>query len=336
MTDKKKILLELPCESARKRLKRINATTNPYHGQDPNTINFPERFNHGCILLDKTRGPTSHQIVAWVKQILNIEKAGHGGTLDPAVSGLLPIALGSATNALQVLLTAGKEYVGIMKVHKPISPRIIKQVCADFVGDITQLPPVRSAVKRVRRKRQIYYLEILEIHEREVLFRVGCEAGTYIRTLCVDIGKKLKTGAQLEELRRTRIGCLTENKAVTLHQLKDAYIDYTENNDQKAIKDVIQPIEYFFTHLPKIIIRDSAVDALCHGANLAIPGVAELDSGIKKGDYAAVFTLKDEVVALVKTTMSTEEMLQRDTGLCATLSRVLMNKGTYPSLWKKS
>ena len=336
MIKKEKSLGHLPCEKTRKRLQKITATTNPHHGRDPNTIGFPTRFNHGCIILDKTRGPTSHQVVAWVKQILDIEKAGHGGTLDPAVSGLLPIALGSATNALQVLLTAGKEYVGIMKLHKPVPPNTIKKVCSDFVGDIKQIPPVRSAVKRVRRQRSIYYLDILEIHDRQVLFRVGCEAGTYIRTLCVDIGKKLKTGAHLEELRRTRVGCLTEFSAVTLHQLKDAYTDFTENNDQTGLNKLIHPIEYFFTHLPKIIIRDSAVDALCHGANLAVPGIVELDSDIEKENYAAVFTLKDEVVALVQTTMSTEEMLKRDTGVCATLSRVLMNKGTYPSLWKKT
>lgn len=326
----------LPCEKTRKRLQKITATTNPHYGRDPYIIEFPARFNHGCLILDKPRGPTSHQVVAWIKQILNIEKAGHGGTLDPAVSGVLPIALGSATNALQVLLTAGKEYVGIMKLHKPVPPNIIKKVCSDFVGDIKQIPPVRSAVKRVRRQRSIYYLDILEIQDREVLFRVGCEAGTYIRTLCVDIGKKLKTGAHLEELRRTRVGCLTEDSAVTLHQLKDAYIDFTENNDQTGLKKLIHPIEYFFTHLPKIIIRDSAVDALCHGANLAVPGIVELDGDIKKGEYAAVFSLKNEIVALVQTTMSTEEMLKRDTGVCATLSRVLMNKGTYPSIWKKT
>ncbi len=329
-------LHQLPCETPRKRIKKISSPTNPHHGHYPEKTCFPERFNTGCILLDKPRGPTSHQIVAWIKNILEIEKAGHGGTLDPQVSGVLPIALGSATNALQVLLTAGKEYVGIMKLHKPVEPKKIREVCNTFVGNITQLPPVRSAVKRVRRQRNIYYFEIIEIKDTQVLFRVGCEAGTYIRTLCVDIGKKLKTGAHLEELRRTRVGCLTEEAAVTLHQLKDAYQDYVDTKDQSELLKVIRPIEYFFTHLPKIIIRDSAVDALCHGANLATPGIVEVDSGIRKSDYAAVFSLKNEIVALVQTTMSTEEMLQRDTGVCATLCRVLMKKGTYPSIWKKT
>jgi H/ACA ribonucleoprotein complex subunit 4 len=332
----KKKNLQLPCESSRKRIQKITASTNPHYGKNPDTIEFPNLLNNGCILLDKPRGPTSHQVVAWVKEILNVEKAGHGGTLDPPVSGLLPIALGTSTNALQVLLTAGKEYIALMKLHKPVEIKKIKKIFDEFVGNINQVPPVRSAVKRVRRQRKIYYLDILEIKEKEVLFRVGCEAGTYIRTLCVDIGKKLRTGAHLEELRRTKVGCLNENSSVTLQQLKDAYIGYTDNNDQTHLKQIIHPIEFFFNHLPKIIIRDSAVDALCHGANLAAPGIVELDNQIKKGDLAAVFTLKNEVVALVQTTMSTEEMLQRDIGVSATLKRVFMHKGTYPSIWKKT
>ena len=249
MTEKNTVR-KLPCEKTRKRLKRISSTTNPHYGRDPKTIDISELLKNGCILLDKPGGPTSHQTVAWIKQILDIEKAGHGGTLDPAVTGVLPIALGPSTNALQVLLSAGKEYVGIMKIHRQIDPEKIKEVSKSFIGNITQLPPVRSAVKRVRRQRQIYYLDILEIHDRQVLFRVGCEAGTYIRTLCVDIGKKLKTGAHLEELRRTRVGCLTEKNAVTLHQIKDAFILYNEMKEQKYLKEVLHPIEYFFSHLP--------------------------------------------------------------------------------------
>jgi H/ACA ribonucleoprotein complex subunit 4 len=182
----------------------------------------------------------------------------------------------------------------------------------------------------------IYYFEVLEVDGREVLFRVGCEAGTYIRTLCVDIGKRLRAGAHLQELRRTKIGRLRIEDSVTLHDLKDAYVFYKEDGDEDAIKSVIHPMEYFLNHLPKIIIRDSAVDALCHGASLAVPGVVEVDSDIKKGDLVAVLTLKNEGVALVKALMSTEEIIQRDNGICGQLERVLMNKGTYPSIWRKS
>ena len=166
------------------------------------------------INLDKPSGPTSHQVDAWLKEILEVDKVGHGGTLDPNATGVLPIAVGDATRALQVLLSAGKEYIGVMKLHKSTDRNKLLDVCNSFVGNISQIPPVRSAVKRVRRKRRIYYLEVIQIKDREVLFRVGCEAGTYVRTLCVDIGRKLRCGANLAELRRTRVGNLREEISV--------------------------------------------------------------------------------------------------------------------------
>jgi len=820
----------LPSDKIRKRLIKVSAKTNPHYGKSPDERTVKELLSNGFINLDKTSGPTSHQIVSWVKEVLEIDKAGHGGTLDPAVTGVLPIALGDATRALQVLLLAGKEYVGIMRLHKDVDKKKIIEVCKGFIGEVTQLPPVRSAVKRVRRKRQIYYLDILQIKGREVLFRVGCESGTYVRTLCLhpeteiiskdslilakdffvnpemvysmnnkkiehklpsetqkfnfkgnlikitmssgisvlvtpdhrmlvssdegyvmkraakirnsdyivksldyiipeknliisdllddkylvdqdkikqlikkefikkygsirgmnrklkldrksflqgsntaipldhikkagiyedikdkiinfktekgtkielseltsdlmyligliasdgnntkekktirhtrikfynkekelielfkkaykkifpnfnitqtvkdneliqldtsnsflaticanlgvkspqknsdilpiiylnkrliasflrgyfdgdgtayykkksknkgiytkinyftvnendakrihqmllkldisnaisksknkfiisindiaakkrfilkvgsnhpfkkerfrqikemdsgdikdnfyiglhykeyirnnksqlykmggnlsrilknnipitrgfykkaskmtnlptldefciekiksiepirykcnvydmtvpnthnflietgfvssncsDIGKKLKTGAHLAELRRTRVGSISEENCVTLQDVKDAYIFFKKDGDETEIRSKIHPMEQLLNHIPKIVVRDSAVDALCHGANLAIPGVVEVDTGIKKGDMAAVITLKGEGVALVHSLLPTEEMIQKDTGLCATLERVLMNKGTYPSVWKKS
>jgi len=323
-------------DKKRKRLIKVSAKTNPNYGKYFDEISVKELINNGFINLDKPSGPTSHQVVAWVKKILEIDKAGHGGTLDPDVTGILPIAVGDATRALQVLLIAGKEYVGIMKLHKIIEKNKLIKVCNEFVGDIFQIPPLRSAVKRVRRKRKIYYFDVIQIKETDVLFRVGCEAGTYIRTLCVDIGKELGCGAHLAELRRTKVGNLTEEESVTLQELKDAYTFWKEENDESEIRTKILPMRRLLDHLPKIIIRDSAVDALCHGANLAIPGIVEIDTEIKKGDMAAVLTLKDEGVALVKAQMTTEQIIQKDTGICATLERVLMNKGTYPSIWKKT
>ncbi|MBW2966440.1 RNA-guided pseudouridylation complex pseudouridine synthase subunit Cbf5 [Candidatus Woesearchaeota archaeon] len=820
----------LPSDKKRKRLIKVSAKTNPHYGKYPDEMNVNDLLNNGFINLDKPSGPTSHQVVSWVKEILEIDKAGHGGTLDPAVTGILPIALGDATRALQVLLLADKEYIGIMRLHKDVDKKKMFEVCKVFIGEVTQLPPVRSAVKRVRRKRQIYYLDILQIKGREVLFRVGCESGTYVRTLCLhpeteiiskdslisskdffvnpkivysmnnkkieqkvpsktqkfnfkgnlikitmssgisflvtpdhrmlvsseeghvmkraakirnfdymvksldyiipeenpiisdllddkylvdqdnikqlikkefikkygsiremnrklkldrksflqgsniaipldhikkagmyedikdkiinfktekgtrielsgltsdlmyligliasdgnntkekktirhtrikfynkekelielfkktykkifpnfnitqtikdneliqldtsnsflaticanlgvkspqknsdilpilylnkrliasflrgyfdgdgtayykkkskikgiytkinfftvnennakrihqmllkldisnvifknknkffisindlaakkrfilkvgsnhpfkkeifrqinemdsgdikdnfyiglhykeyirnnksqlykmggnlsrvlknntpitrgfykkaskmtnlptldefciekiksiepirykgnvydmtipnthnflietgfvssncsDIGKKLKTGAHLAELRRTRVGKNTEEDAVLLQDVKDAHIFWKEEEDETEIRSKILPMRRLLDHLPKIVIRDSAVDALCHGANLAIPGIVEIDTDIKKGDLAAVLTLKDEGVALVNVLMSTEQIIQKDSGICATLERVLMNKGTYPSIWKKT
>jgi H/ACA ribonucleoprotein complex subunit 4 len=333
MGDKKYLL---PSDKKRKRLIKVLAKTNPNFGKHPDERSVRELLNNGMINLDKPCGPTSHQVVAWVKEILEVDKVGHGGTLDPNATGILPVALGDAAKALQVLLSAGKEYMGIMKLHKDIDENKVLDVCNSFIGDIYQIPPVRSAVKRVRRKRRIYYLDVIQIRDRNVLFRVGCEAGTYVRTLCVNIGKRLGCGAHLSELRRTRIGYLREEDSVILQDVKDAYIFWKEEKDEVEFRSKILPLERLLDHLPEIVIRDSAVDAVCHGANLAVPGVVEVDTGIKKGDMTAVLTLKGEGVALVNALMSTEQIIQKDSGICASLERVLMNKGTYPSIWKKS
>lgn len=333
MSEKKHLL---PFDKKRKRLIKSQVKTDSKYGKNPKNRSVKELLDNGIIFLDKPIGPTSHQVDSWVKEILQNEKIGHHGTLDPNATGVLPIGIGNATKSLQVLLSAGKEYVGIMLLHKDIDEKSIINVCKSFVGTITQLPPVRSAVKRVRRKRSIYYFDIIEIEKRAVLFRVGCESGTYVRTLVVDIGKKLKTRAHLSELRRTRVGLINENNTVILQDVKDAFVFYKEDKEEKYIRSIIFPVERILDHLPKIIVKDSTVDALCHGANLALPGVAEVDSDIKKGDIAAVMTLKNEGVAVVKSLMSTDEIIQRKTGFCANLERVIMKQGTYPSIWKKS
>ena len=327
---------QLPSEVKRKRLIKVFAKTNPYYGKKPEERTINELLSMGLINLDKPSGPTSHQVDSWIKEILEVRKVGHGGTLDPRVTGVLPVAVGDGTKALRVLLLAGKEYVGVMRLHKPVDETLLVSTCQGFVGEIYQLPPVRSAVKRVRRKRRVYYFDVLETRDKEVLFRVGCEAGTYVRTLCVDVGKKLKVGAHLQELRRTKVGQLSEDETVTLHDLKDGYMLWKDEGYEDELRRCLKPIELIVSHLPKIVVRDSAVDALCHGASLALPGVVEVDTGIKKGDSVAVMTLKEELVMVGNATMSTEDIIQKDSGVCVLPERVIMRKGTYPRLWKKT
>ena len=325
----------LPSCKKRRRLVRAFGKTNPLYGKRPEERSVEELLDMGMINLDKPSGPTSHQVVSWVRDILNAKRVGHGGTLDPRVTGVLPVAVNRGTKVLKVLLTAGKEYVGIMRLHRDVSENLLRSTFKRFVGDIYQVPPVKSAVKRVRRKRRVYYLDILEIEGREVLFRVGCEAGTYIRTLCVDIGKKLGVGAHLQELRRTKVGTIDEKESIILQDLKDAYEMWREDGYEEEIRRCIKPIERMLDHLPKVVVRDSAVDALCHGASLTLPGVLEVDSDIKRGDTVAVLTIKGEAVMVGRANMSTEEMLQRDKGVCVIPERVIMDRGIYPSLWKK-
>jgi H/ACA ribonucleoprotein complex subunit 4 len=288
----------------------------------------------GVINLDKPKGPTSHEIVAWIKRILGLKRGGHGGTLDPAVSGVLPVAIQDATKVIQALLPAGKEYACVMQLHGDVPHHRLKEVLDEFTGEIYQRPPLRAAVRRKLRVRKIYYMELLERENRNVLMRVGCEAGTYMRKLCHDLGEALGCGAHMRELRRTRTGPFREESSVKLQDLVDAYAFWRENGDEGLIRRVIQPVEAAVEHLPKLVVRDGAVDALCHGADLAAPGVLRVDSGISVGDLIAVFTLKGELVELAKAMMTSKQMIEAEHGLVAKPERVAMSPGTYPRRWK--
>jgi H/ACA ribonucleoprotein complex subunit 4 len=140
----------------------------------------------------------------------------------------------------------------------------------------------------------------------------------------------------MEELRRTKTGSLTEDhKLVTLYDLFDAYHVWTNNGSEELLRTYIQPMETALQHISKIYIRDSAVASICHGARLAIPGIAKLETGIQRGKLIALVTLKGELVALANSTMSTEEISSKQHGIAATTARVIMPPTTYPRLWKK-
>jgi len=290
-------------------------------------------INYGIVVINKPQGPTSHQVTAFVKSILEIRHAGHGGTLDPNVTGVLPIALGRATRIVQALLKAGKEYVCLMHIHKDVSEEKIRQVMNEFIGKIKQIPPLKSAVKRRERERKVYYLEILEIERRDVLFRIGCEAGTYVRKLCDDVGKKLGSGAHMAELIRTKAGPFTDKEWNSLHDLKDAYEYYKEGNEEE-LKKIILPVERGVEYLAKIWVFDNAVDSICHGADLSLPGVSKLHSGIQEGDLIAVMTLKDELICLGKALKNSNEMLKEGRGKAVKTKKVFMERGIYPKFVK--
>jgi len=250
------------------------------------------------------------------------------------VTGVLPVALEDATKVVHALLGSGKEYVCVMKLHKKLPENRVKDVLGEFQGKIFQRPPIRASVKRQIRVRKIYYLEVLEIDERNVLFKVGCEAGTYIRKLCYDVGEVLGCGAHMHELRRTRSGPFTETgDIVTLHDVAYLHSKWQETQDLTVLRKFIQPMEKALELLPKINVRDSAVDALCHGAHLTAPGIVSLETGIEAGTKTCIFTLKGEAVALATATATNQEIIKKNHGIVARNDRVLMPRGTYPKLW---
>jgi H/ACA ribonucleoprotein complex subunit 4 len=325
----------LPSEKERETLLKSEDSTDKSFGIRPEERSILEYIQKGVINLDKPAGPTSHEVTSWVKKILEVEKAGHSGTLDPNVTGLLPIMLGNATKGVDALLTAGKEYVCLMKLHTEMPAKKIKHVLKEFTGEIYQKPSIKSAVKRETRIRTIYYLELIEMDGKNILFRVGCEAGTYIRKLCHDMGMVLGTGAHMQELRRTKSGPFREDDTlVTLHDLKDAFIEWKENGSEECLRRVILPMEFGLSHLPRMVIRDNAVDAVCHGAELAAPGVLTVESGIEKNDPVAIFTQKGEAVSFGIAKLRSMEIMKAATGIVATTERVFMEPGTYPKGWK--
>ena len=292
-------------------------------------------LNYGLIILDKPPGPTSHETVAWTKRILKIPKIGHSGTLDPQVSGVLPLGLGEATKALGVLLYGPKEYHALGRLHSLPSKEKLDEVIDMFTGEIFQKPPQRSAVLRQTRTRTIYELEVLEQKERLLLTRILCEAGTYIRKLYYDIGEILGPGATMIELRRTRVDQFYESDGlVTLHELANAFALWEEKKDDAKLMKMIKPIEYALSELKSVIIRDSAVDALCHGAQLAIPGILQISPNLKKGDIVGIYTQKGEAVALAESTMSEEEIRDATKGYAFETKRIIMTPNTYPKKWR--
>ena len=299
-----------------------------------NKRTIQQLYNYGIIILDKPPGPTSHEVVAWTKRILDISKIGHSGTLDPQVSGVLPLGLGAATKALGVLLYGPKEYHALGRVHSLPSSEKLDQVIDMFRGPIYQKPPQRSAVLRKTRIRNIYNLEVLEQKERLTLTRILCEAGTYIRKLYYDIGEVLGPGATMIELRRTCVDQFIEQDGlVTMHELASAAALYKEEQDASKLYRMIKPVELALSRLPSVVIRDSAVDALCHGAQLAIPGILQISPALKRDDVVGVYTQKGEIVALATCLMSKSEICEGTKGYAFETKRIIMEPNTYPKKW---
>ncbi len=251
-------------------------------------------LHNSVILIDKPKGPTSFDVVENVSKILGVRKAGHSGTLDPNATGLLLIALGEARKAMPVLTGLDKEYVGVMKVHGDVDRKRVEDVLSTFVGEITQTPPVKSAVARKPRIRKVHEIEVVEKNERDVKFRVLCEAGTYIRKIAHDAGEKLGCGAHLTELRRTKVGPFNAENSVTIDQLNDM----SENTIRQLlmpIEDALEPLK-----LPRLVIKEDKEKLVRNGAPVKKEFVKEADGNVEEDDYIVVFNEAGRIVCLAK------------------------------------
>lgn len=287
--------------------------------------------------MDKPANPSSHEIVAWVKKILKVEKTGHSGTLDPKVTGCLIVCVNRATRLVKAQQSAGKEYVGVVRFHNPVED--IAEIEANIrrlTGTLFQRPPLIASVKRELRVRTIYDSKLIEFDKEKnmALFWISCEAGTYVRTLCVHLGLLMKVGGHMQELRRVRSGILKEDPTmVSMHDVLDAQWTFEQNKDEKYLRRVVMPLEILLVSYPRIMIKDSAVNAICYGAKLTLPGVLRFENGIDAGTEVVLITTKGEAVAIAVAEMSTSVMASCDHGVVCKTKRVIMDRETYPKKW---
>lgn len=301
------------------------------YGDYPEERNIEKRLSRSLIILDKPSGPTSHQVSSWIQKMFE-RKAGHSGTLDPNVTGVLPVGLGYSVRVVDLLHNVSKQYVAALHFHGNVKKRKVKEISEEFSGKIYQLPPVRSGVKRERRIREIYEIDLLDHEGRDFLLKIRCESGTYIRTLCVDMGKALGVGAHMVELRRTCSGGFTEEEMCILHDVKDA-LEYYKKGDEEPLKNILVLYEKALDVFPKIRVKDTAAGSLLNGADLAVPGILEMDEFVG-GDTVSIFSPKGEGIAIGKAVKDAQSIMNMEEGLVVKTTRVFHPSGKYPKKWK--
>ncbi|MFB6191041.1 MAG: RNA-guided pseudouridylation complex pseudouridine synthase subunit Cbf5 [Candidatus Nanohaloarchaea archaeon] len=305
------------------------------YGARPENREIEELIDQGLLLVDKPFGPTSNQVSGWIKEELDLKKAGHFGTLDPNATGVLPIGVNRGTRVQDALAQASKEYVFEAELEDTKDEEEIREALESHRGTNLQTPPEKSAVKREEREREVYDIELLEVKEKSFLGRVECESGFYVRVLIEQLGDELGMEAEMVELRRTRQAEITEDDCDTIQDIVDAFHYYREREDEERLREVLHPVEKAVSHLPKVVIKDSAVNAVANGADLGAAGISKLQDGIKEGDRVAITTLKGELVALGTAELSSEQMYDGD-GTAATLKSVHMDPSVYPKRWKQN
>ncbi len=292
-----------------------------------------ERLAAGAFLLvDKPRGPTSHQATAWARDLLGVERAGHAGTLDPNVSGILWVGVGPALKLLPLLLEFPKRYIGVVVLHGRVAAEEMARAVAEFTGPIFQTPPVRSAVKRERRVRTIHRLELFEFDGTRCLIDVTCDSGTYVRTLAVDLGEALGVGGHLEELRRTGTGPFTEAMAVPLTAVADAAARAREG-DAAALLTLLHPIDEVLREFPLVRLKEPAASAVVHGAGLAAGGVLGVSRPFAAGAHVVLTTAAGEALAIGRARAASGELDRVRHGWAIDLERVLAESSRFPPRW---
>jgi H/ACA ribonucleoprotein complex subunit 4 len=306
-------------------------------GHSPLKRPIDEYIKYGVINVDKPANPSSHEVVAWIRKILKVEKTGHSGTLDPKVTGCLIVCVDRATRLVKSQQAAGKEYVAILKLHSPFNDaKKVEDSLQTLTGALFQRPPLISAVKRQLRVRSIYKSKMYEFDAEKgmAVFWVSCQAGTYIRTLCEHLGLLLGTGGKMQELRRVRSGAMTEHKHLyTMHDVKDAQYMLEKEGDESYMRRIVKPLEILLTGFKRIVVKDTAITAVCYGAQLMISGVLRYENGIEVGEEVVLISTKGEAVAIAYAAMTSTQLFSVSHGVVCKTKRVIMERNTYPKKW---
>jgi H/ACA ribonucleoprotein complex subunit 4 len=304
------------------------------NGQSPHERSLRQLMQSGIILVDKPPGPSSHQLAAWARELLNLTRLGHGGTLDPFATGALTLLLGKATRLTEFILSSDKTYIAVLKMDPKLSASVIQDVLKGLEGEIYNVPPVESAVKVRVRTRTIHEIQLLESDEEAGIhcIRISCQAGTYIRTIARDIGLLLGSECKLMELHRSRTGVFSQRTLCSMQQLTDAAL-LAEQGEDAALTKLVAPVEAFLHKMPGAWARDSAIGSICHGAPLAVPGIYSIHDNLKSGDRVVIWSGKDEAVAIGELSVDSNKIAQMSTGEVIRPKVVLMEKDVYPSSW---
>lgn len=249
---------------------------------------IPELLEFSIINIDKPSNPTSFGTDLIIKKSLNLKKTSHFGTLDPMVTGVLPIALNRACKLMGHFIGKKKTYVGIIRTHQEIKFEELEKNIESFLGKITQLPPVKSRVKRQEREREIYSFKLLEQKNNDFIFETEVQAGTYIRKLIHDLGEKIG-GAHMLELRRTNASIFNEKDSITIFEFLKAVEEY-KNDNEKPLREILIPAEIISKVLPEVQAKKQYLKKLYHGSPLFKEYISENKNNLKKDEKFALFS----------------------------------------------
>jgi H/ACA ribonucleoprotein complex subunit 4 len=307
-------------------------------GHSPLRRPIKEYMTYGCLNLEKPSKASSHEVVTWLKKILHVEKIGNSETLDYKDNGNLILCINRATRIVKIQQGAGQTYCCICRFLNHVGDGALGVVrtIETLTGALFQRAPRISGVKNQLRIRTIYQNRLLEYHDHQRLavLRLKCQAGTYVRTLCVHIGLILGVGGHMQDLRRIRSGLLGDNdNLVTMHDVLDAMWFFSSNANDVFLRRVIMPLEVLLLSFKRIVVKDSAINALCYGAKLMIPGLLRFEDGVEIDDKVVLITTKGEAVGIGTAQMNTSMMASYGHGSVVKINKVIMERNMYPRRW---